>query len=397
MPDYTNCLRLLCRCAPRNDVHTMNIGIDARMYGHGNGGIGRYIEELVARLILTEKKHTFTFFVKEETVLPVVPYPHKVVRTSIHWYTWQEQLLFPRLLSEHPVDLMHFPHWNIPLTYNKPYVVTIHDLILLHFPSRAGSTLNPLLYTLKHAAYRKVLSHAAHAARHIITVSDYSKKDIVKKLGVSSERITTTYLGVTSSLPQADSLPNTHSHGNDNAYFLYVGVQYPHKNLHFLCNSFMAFAAQSTQNYSLVIAGPKGPCTKNLKHLIHELNTKSDRSSIIFIERPSDFELSTLYAHAIAFVFPSLYEGFGLPPIEAQHAGIPVLASTAASLPEVVGTGALLLSPHDSVAWIDAFSRITHDTTLRASLIEQGHINAARFSWDTLVSSTREVYNNFSA
>ncbi len=372
-----------------DDKQSMHIGIDARMYGTKNGGIGRYVEQLIKGLAETDHTNHYTIFVKTDTELPKLPDTFVVVHTDIHWYTIEEQWKLQKLFANHPVDLMHFPHWNVPILYRKPFIVTIHDLILLHYPSRDASTLSAFMYEVKHYAYKKVLQHAIRDAKHILTVSDFSKNDIIETFDTDPHRITVTHLG----LPDHTPIP---PYTQEKPYFLYVGVQYPHKNLVFLFELFERWNAQRNYAFDLILAGPEGPFTETIKTTITELNTKSNREMITFIPHPSELSLAALYRGATAFLFPSLYEGFGLPPLEAMATGIPVIAHSVASMPEILGDAALLIPQNDTLAWYEALTSVVEDENIRASLIKKGIERAAQFDWHKTISSTHALYNKIS-
>lgn len=353
----------------------MHIGIDARMIGTKHGGIGRYIFELVKRIPSLDPRDQYAIFVKPDSELPPLSQNVKVVRTDIHWYTLAEQIKFPALLARHPVDLMHFPHWNMPISYNKPFVVTIHDLILKHFPSRETSTLSAFRYFLKKIAYDQVLEHAARKSQHILTVSEFSRQDIHETLDISLQKISAFHLGLAFERPET----STQAH-LPYPYVLAVGVNYPHKKLNRIIR--VMTDLQGMVPHHLVIAGPRGP----FSHLIQE----TDR--VHFIPSPSDRELKNLYAGADVLLFPSEYEGFGLPPLEAQACGIPVIANAVTAMPEILGDSALLIEPTDE-SWHDAILTVLTNNSLKETLIQKGFENIKRFSFDTLASSTHNLYH----
>lgn len=367
----------------------MHIGIDARMYGTQNGGIGRYIEQLIKYLSRLDNENQYTVFVKPESAHLLLPENWNVVRAPIHWYTWKEQTQMLKILNNHPTDLMHFPHWNVPLMYNKPFVVTIHDLILFHFPSKKASTLSPLKYLIKQYAYKKVINHAAKKSKHILTVSNFSKQDIVNTLQIDPNKITVTPLGIT----QNNAIPNKTMKSNETPnttsrpYVLYVGVQYPHKNLEFLIN---LFQDSKLSQYDLIIAGPRGPFSKKLKDFIET------KGHIKIIHDLSDSELNALYTHASAFVFPSHYEGFGLPPLEAMAHGVPVVASNKTAMIETLKGAALLCDPLDSNQWIESLEIILKDKTARARFVAQGKARSQQYSWERCTSSTLNRFIKYS-
>ena len=174
----------------------MRIGIDARMYGPKQGGLGRYIQQLIAHLEQLETTDEFIIFLRKENWDEYTPKNNnfKKVLADIPWYGWQEQIKLSKIIKQEKVDLMHFPHWNVPLFYNDPFIVTIHDLLLLHYPTRKASTLGPFAYWFKNFVYKIVLRHAATKSKHILTISEFTRKDIVKNLGIAMGKITVAYL-----------------------------------------------------------------------------------------------------------------------------------------------------------------------------------------------------------
>lgn len=370
----------------------MHIGIDARMYGPRHGGIGRYVEQLITHLLDIDPTQSYTLFALPHTIPEHIAARATVVETTIPWYSISEQILLPQLLKKHPVDLMHFPHWNVPLIYNKPFVVTIHDLILIHHPDRRASTLNPIWYNIKYAAFKKILNHAAHASSHILTVSDFSKQDLVNTLHIDPQKISTTHLGV-------DHLKSSNTRSpHHKPFMLAVGVQYPHKNLEFLVDMFTALQKQNTKNYDLIITGPRGPFSEQLEQKVHEANTtcaQEKNGRIICTFNQPDAIIQSYYEHAKIFLFPSKYEGFGLPPLEAMRAHTPVIASNTSSIPEITGGAAHLADPHNIETWIDAIDTITNDKIHQESLIKKGNERLKTFNWDTCASSTHKAYENY--
>ncbi len=361
----------------------MHIGFDARMYGPQHGGIGRYIEQLITNLLEIDRTHTYTFFVQPNQIIPHHSQRITLVETPIKWYSLAEQTTFLSLLKKNPVDLMHFPHWNVPLLYNKPFIVTIHDLILMHHPNRKASTLPLPLYKLKYAAFKKILNHAAHASQHILTVSDFSKQDIVNTLHIPSEKITTTHLGISHTKQNESEKPH------DKPYMLAVGVQYPHKNLLFLMDVF----SKIQKDWDLIIAGPKGPFSDDLKKQAQKINQKSKGDILCKFDQTDD-QLAALYKNAQIFLFPSLYEGFGLPPLEAMQASTPVIASNASCMPEILGDAAHLADPTSQHEWIDAIHLIATNPTYKYTLTSRGHEQLKKYSWRSCASSTLESYKN---
>src|SRR3989339_1813937 len=181
----------------------MRIGIDARMCGPKQGGLGRYIEELIKHLLKIDTENEYVIFLRKEykNELKIVFTEHnktnlklKIVEADVAWYGWAEQIKLTKIIKKEKVDLMHFPHWNVPFFYNKPFVVTIHDLLLMHYPTRKASTLGPIIYFFKNIAYHAVLKHAISKANHIITPSEFTKNDLHNTLGTPLKKISTIHL-----------------------------------------------------------------------------------------------------------------------------------------------------------------------------------------------------------
>ena len=361
------------------------------MYGPKNGGIGRYVEQLITNLLEIDRTNTYTFFVQPNQTIPHHSKRIRLIETPIRWYSLAEQTIFLSLLKKHPVDLMHFPHWNVPLLFNKPFIVTIHDLILIHHPNRKASTLPLPLYKLKYAAFKKILNHAVNASQHILTVSNFSKQDIIKTLNIPSKKITTTHLGVSHSNQQ------TSSQTSNVPYMLAVGVQYPHKNLTFLMDVFESLKQSPESHWNLVIAGPKGPFSKQTQQYANNINKKIEgsKNGRIFCRfNLPDENIADLYKNAQIFLFPSLYEGFGLPPLEAMQASTPVIASNVSCMPEILGGAACLVNPTSQQEWMNAIHTITTNPTYKYTLTSRGHEQLKRYSWISCASSTLAAYNS---
>ena len=359
----------------------MNIGIDARMSGTKHGGIGRYIEMLIFALPKLAPHDTFSIICKPDTTVP--NYPNvKIITTSIHWYGIREQISFFFLLNSLQVDIMHFPHWNVPVLYRKPYIVTIHDLILQYIPAYNATTHSKITYVIKHALYNVVLHNAAHTAQKILTVSQFSKKDIANQLNIPLEKISVTPLCNTltyKEVPRPTPYP----------YFLSVGVSYPHKNLDRLIRIFGEIHTKIPEH--LVLIGPIGPFTQNLQNLISKLPIAA-QEKIHQLHLVNNELLSTYYTNARALLFPSSYEGFGIPLLEAQAAGIPIIANKLTAIPEVAGDGALYTEDNDT-AWSNAILRMSREPQLRETLIKNGHENEKKFTKEKLISSTHQNYH----
>ncbi|KKR48954.1 MAG: glycosyl transferase, group 1 [Candidatus Magasanikbacteria bacterium GW2011_GWC2_40_17] len=368
----------------------MNIGIDARFYSEA-GGLGRYVKELIKELEKQDSGNFYHIFLNQEGFKeynPINPYFKKIL-ADVKWYTLAEQIKMKKIIAAQPIDLMHFPHWNIPFFYRRPFVITIHDLILLKFPSRRASTLGPLKYWIKNLAYRLILKHAIRSSKKIFAPSNFVKEDILNNFKVPAKKIIITHEGLTV-LPPPN--PDTaaailQKFSLQKPYFLYVGVSYPHKNLEKLILGFKKFQEQEKKS-QLVLVGKKNYFYEKLE----KFSEQNKVPNVIFTDFVTNDELATLYQNAKAYVFPSLCEGFGLPPLEAMSFNLPIASSNTSCLPEILGNAALYFNPVSSADITEALKRLTTDEKLRQKLISAGQERIKFFSWQNCAQLTLQEY-----
>ncbi|MEK7529684.1 MAG: glycosyltransferase family 1 protein [Patescibacteria group bacterium] len=378
----------------------LHIGIDARMFGPrvGGGGPGRYVEQLILHLQAQDDHNCYTLFCKREN-FGDIPLPNKrwtKIVTDVHWYTLAEQLVMPRAIDKHKLDLIHFPHFNVPLRVRTPFVVTIHDLIMLEQPwSARATTRNRLLFELKRIGFRKTLRHAVKNARHIITVSNHAKSQIIHRLGASPKSISVVYNGIDIAVPKTASTKQKSKSGSSilsrikTPYIFNVSNSYPHKNIETLLHTF-SFLLQEHPNVTLVLAGPSNEFQDRLREEAREIAIPDDR--ILFTGFVSDDELTALYANAVLYVIPSKVEGFGIPPLEALRLGTPVAASRTSCIPEILGEAAVYFNPDDIESMLDAMEQLLTDRSLKTSLLSKSHDVLARYRWDDAASQTLQIY-----
>jgi glycosyltransferase involved in cell wall biosynthesis len=357
----------------------MRIGIDARFYNL-HGGLGRYVSELLHHLTTLPTDHQWYFFVPVGTTIDSLPANCQLIETDIPWYGWREQVQLPRLLNKYRLDLMHFPHFNIPLLYNRPFVVTIHDLILLTQPDSAkATTLGPLRYQFKRCAYQLTLRRAVSKARAVIATSEHTKRDILKFFP-RTKNIAITY--------QASRWPVIRSTIERRHQFLYVGNCYPHKNVDLLIRAFVIFG-KSRPEYSLVIGSHADAFFTSLKE---STAREYPQAAIIFLPDPSDEQVQELYQSSELYVFPSRYEGFGLPGLEAMAAGLPVVSSDCSCLPEIYGRAACYFQSDSQADLLRIFSELTVSSEQRAKLQTAGYEQVQLYSWQQLAVDTLAIY-----
>jgi glycosyltransferase involved in cell wall biosynthesis len=374
----------------------MRIGIDARMYGPkwGGGGLGRYVEELVQHLQgVANATCSFLLFLKPENfdacaVQPAVSEQFQKQPIRAHWYTLKEQIVLPFAVRKARVDLMHYPHWNVPIFSRVPFVVTIHDLILLETPHSARvSTRSPILFFLKRLGFRLIIRHAIRNSQAIIAVSQSTKKSILEHFPrTPSSKIHVIYEGVTVRRPQGTF------HGPNPIpppYFLYVGSAYPHKNLETLLHAFSFFVKEHPM-VKLVLIGMQDVFYARLKKEAREIDIPE--GAVLFLGFVPEDILDNLYRGAHAYLYPSLIEGFGLPPLEAMLRHIPVAAARSSALLEILGQAALYFNPTDIEEIIQAMDRLFDDRPLRQSLIQKGGKQVKKYSWKKMAEQTLSLY-----
>ncbi len=373
------------------------------MYGPkwGGGGLGRYVEELVTELQKIDTEHRFVLFLKRENfdACKLTNPRFEKVLADVHWYTAKEQLVMPKLIDRAGLDLFHYPHWNVPLFAKTPFVVTIHDLILLEDPNSArATTLGPVRYAVKRLGYKTVLTHAMKKSKAIIAVSHFVKNSILKHFDVPATKLHVIYEGVTSNEMGSgresrilDSRPDPIP-AITTPYFLYVGSAYPHKNLESLLHAF-SFFVKKYPDVKLVLVGKEDVFYKKLQKELEEIDIKND--AVVFTGFVPDTVLEELYAHASLYVFPSHHEGFGLPPLEAMAHGVPVASSNRGPLPEILGDAAAYFNPDDLEEMVAVMERAHRDDDLRKNLIAKGDTQVKRYSWDTMAREIHQLYESW--
>ncbi len=361
----------------------MNIGIDARFYGTANKGLGRYTQKLIENLEKIDNNNQYFIFLKKDNFNDYQPKNKnfKKILTNYKWYGIAEQIFIPLKIIKLNIDLMHFPHFNVPLFVPKKFIITIHDLIPFYFPSRAASQLNPLIYKIKYLCYKLVIHSALKNSKKIIAVSNFTKKDILKNFPkINPQKIEVIYEG-------ADLNQNADNNFQYNDYLLYIGNAYPHKNLIMLITAFQKLG-EKFKNLKLLIVGANDYFFKKIKKEI------SNQANIIFIDNPSDKELFTIYKNASIFIMPSLYEGFGLPLIEAMQLGIPTIASDIEVFHEIFEEATEFFNPNSAESLKEKIELIFENAEKRNNLIEKGLIQAKKYQWEKMAIEILKIYNS---
>jgi len=319
----------------------------------------------------------------------------KKVLTGVRWYTLAEQIIMPYSVWREGLDLMHWPHFNVPILCPVRFVVTIHDLILTKFPTARATTLGPLFYRIKNWGYKFVIYLAVKRAKCVVAVSQFTKDDVVKQFKVNKKKVVVTYEGVFK-LSQADDSGDDKEallrYNIDKPFLLYMGNAYPHKNLEGLIKVFFRLH-KSEPDLKLVLVGKEDYFYKRVKKYADSLWVSDEnKNPVIFPGFIPDRELAILFKKARAYIFPSFYEGFGLPPLEAMFYGCPVISSDSSSLPEVLGQSALYFSSEDEEDMLAKIKKIIKDESLRQELIKKGYEQVKKYSWEECARETLEIY-----
>lgn len=367
----------------------MKILIDGR--GIKNTGIGRYIENTLKELLVIDKNNQYLLLVKKEDSKDIrLKSPNlELVETEAEWFGVKEQTELLKVINAQKPDLVHFTNFNFPVAYKRKFVITIHDLTLLHFKNLRASVASRMYYRLKDQVMRNVvLRQGIGKAKAVIVPTEYVKEDVARTFKVRRNKIIVTYEAVDKNFysPRV----NLEKLGINKPFLLYVGNAYPHKNLERMILAFGRLTTKYLLDYQLVIAGNKDSFHENLEEAVTEANLL-DR--VVFTGFVTDQELAGLYKNASLYVFPSLSEGFGLPPLEAMAHDLPVVSSNATCLPEVLGDAAEYFDPKSISDMAKTMLKVLSDTELSSKLVKKGKKQIKKYNWRKTAKQTLEVYN----
>jgi glycosyltransferase involved in cell wall biosynthesis len=364
----------------------MRIAIDARKLH--DYGIGTYVRNLVGQLARKGGGHEYALICRRadaDYVRSLGPQFQPIVERAGN-YSILEQISVPFSLRRSKIDLFHAPHYVVSPLTRCPTVVTIHDCIHLRFPQYLPNRRS-------HLYARVMMTMAARRAKRILTVSEASKEDILRYLRVPASKIEVIYNALDerlAAMPSNDEILRVRERFQLNTPFvLYAGNIKPHKNVDRLIEAFAMLRKSRGDDLKLLIIGDEISKYPNLRRLVHRFQL---HGHVRFLGFVPDATLAVLYRLAAVFVFPSLYEGFGLPPLEAMASGTAVITSNVSSLPEVVGDAALLIDPMNPAAIAFAMRRVLEDSGLRDELVRRGCERVKAFSWERSVARTLEVY-----
>lgn len=369
------------------------IGIDYTPAYEQGGGIGRLTRELIAALAQCSSSHHYRLFVAgaARSDLPNPPGPG---------FSWHPTSFTPRTLARiwhrarlpvpveaftGRIDLFHATDFTLPPTLPRTKtLLTVHDLSFVRVPQTASPSLKAYLDA--------VVPRSVRRAHHVLADSQATKDDLIDLYGVAPEKITVVLSGVDSHFQRAEDLAKRAAvrakYGiGDKPYIFAIGTVQPRKNYARLIQALAQ--VRTLHDVILVIAGGKGWLEDEMYRTLDALNMRQHVRLIGFAD---DDDLPTLYSEACCLAFPSLYEGFGLPILEAMACGTPVLTSNVSSMPEAAGDAAMLVDPRDTEAIIHALMKLVADSPTREQLIERGFAHVKHFTWGRSAAQLADIY-----
>jgi glycosyltransferase involved in cell wall biosynthesis len=366
----------------------MKIALDLRRIN--NPGIGRYMKCLAQAVLAQAPEHEYLLILPRDAGDAVSAGNGQVEKIfpGIKYYSVREQLELPRILRRHKVDLLHSPHFNLPLLRPCPAVVTIHDVIYLACKQDMASRVGRFYY-------RGMMAASVRLARVVLTDSEFSRNDIVRYLGADPQKIEVIYPGVDPGfrrVTEANCQAVLSRYRIDQEFILYTGIYKLRKNHAGLLRAFRVFLKAGGEA-KLVIAGPLHEGEAELRRLAEELGISE---SIIYAGFVPDADLPALYSAARLYACPSLYEGFGFTVLEAMACELPVVCSPETSLPEVAGDAALYANSRNPDEFAAALQRVFSDSDLRSRMVTAGLKNCQRFNWHCAARRTLAAYHHAS-
>ena len=375
----------------------MRILIDIRSLNpEVNSGIGEYVQAITLNLLTLDRKNEYLLFYNSgrKKALPetLLPYADRVVNWRIPNRILNLSMGLinqPKLGLKTSADVIFSPHFNFVASGKTPRIITLHDISFAHYPD---------FFSWRQKIWHRFQrwEKQAREAKHIIAVSEYTREDLIQYLKIPAEKITTIYSGVNPSLQKSEDAFNSIRPKPkliNYPYILYLGTLEPRKNIPAIIRAFNLLKKKPEyKKHRLVLAGKKG-------WLYQDILTEAKRSphlqDIIFWGEVAESDKKILYTGAEVFVYPSFFEGFGFPPLEAQACGTPVVVSDRASLPEILKSSASYANPWDPMTVASAINQINIDKTLRTRLIAAGFKNSSRFRWQITAKKTLEIIERY--
>ncbi|MBM4252421.1 MAG: glycosyltransferase family 4 protein [Deltaproteobacteria bacterium] len=365
----------------------MRIGINGRFLAAKRTGVQRAAYNLIKALVRVDHVNEYYLFTSaDQATNPDWNFPNvKVIAANIREgenfrnHLW-EQFVLPRLAMRHQIDILHSPANLAPLLYRGKSIVHIHDLCFVVNPQWFSFSFRTL--------YNFVIPRLARRAAKVITNSNNSRNDLLQFCNLPAERVSQVYWAVDDLFTSRDREDNQPTDWNLNDYILYVGSLEPRKNIGTLLEAYELMRSRYPDlKPKLVLIGGESPLFAEVR-----LKVKKFKDDILFKGFVNDEMLRASYRHASIFVYPSLYEGFGLPPLEAMASGVPVVTTLTSSLPEVVGDAAMMVSPYNVEQLAETMANVLTKPELRRDMITKGKEQVRKFNWYRVARNTLAVY-----
>lgn len=351
----------------------MKIAINAMLLSAPSFGIRTYIANLIKHLKQTDTQNTYGIFSGSKGLHPAL---------RIMW----EQLAMPFAINKGSFDVFHSPDHTLPLLPVKAKkIITVHDLSFYKHPET---------FPLMKRTYKKLVTPGSlRRADAVIADSASTKKDIIGIFGTPADKISVVHIGVGEEFKKTDDAGALsrlrHERGLDRPFILFVGTLEKRKNIEGLIDAYIIAVREHKISRDLAVVGKKGWLYEGIFKKVRQQGLEA---KIKFIFDARQEELPLIYNLADLFVYPSLYEGFGLPVLEAMACGTPVITSDVSSLPEVAGDAAILVDPKDAFALAANIAKVLEDPSLRSAMSQKGLARAKQFGWDKCARETLEVY-----
>ena len=371
----------------------MRIAIDATILRSQNTGTGFYVINLLNGLMKYDKENEYIVFGNKEIIKKFVFLNNKnfrienvIFKNRIVRVLWQLFIL-PFKLKKLNVNILHSTNYITPLfKFNLKFIVTIHDLTFIIFPEK--------FTIVKRLFFRFMVPIFIRRADKVITVSENTKNDIIKFLKVPKEKISVTFETYNecydSEIKKEDSKKILDKYGINKNYFLFVGMIEPRKNILSILKAFIELDDELDED--LVIVGKKGWYYREIEEFMENIKNKRLKNRIIFTGFVSEKELVSIYKNAEIFIYPSFYEGFGIPPLEAMVCGVPVITSNTSSIPEVVGDAAIKIDPYNYIELKEAIKVLKHNPQKKEEMSEKGKEQSKKFSSKKFAENTINIY-----
>jgi glycosyltransferase involved in cell wall biosynthesis len=367
----------------------LHIAIDAHSVGSGLGGNETYATNLIEALAEIDSVNRYTLYVTKNAAIERFAdrWPNVELRQTLpHTPLVRIPVTLSLELRRRPVDILHVQYTSPPFT-PCPVVNTIHDLSFEHLPE-----------TFKRRSWRQMrltIRRSAQTATQIITDSNFSREDILRTYKLSPDRVTATPLAASGKFKPVEDPSEIRRvrqrYGIDGDYILTVGSIQPRKNLPRLISAFAALCREGAIRPlpTLVIVGKRGWL---YEETLHAAENSQVKEQILFTDYVPESDLSALYTGATCFVYPSYFEGFGIPPLEAMRCGTPTITGNRTCFPEIIADGGLMIDPFDERAMLEAILQVLSDSNLRADLRKKGIKRASLFDWKETARQTLSVY-----